>query len=173
MTGSLFQEGRKHNTISKGSLKEGGFMLRIPLLLFCALLTTTAVQADDESRPIGLVKTAAGDATILRDGRRLAAQPGYQLVQGDILTTGATGAMGVILRDDTILSLGPSTETRIEQFAFEPAGKNPGMVLRVARGVIGYLSGKIAKLAPGSVRLETPVATLGVRGTYLVARVVP
>ena len=81
--------------------------------------------------------------------------------------------MGVILRDDTILSLGPSTETRIEQFAFESAGQKPGMVLRVARGVIGYLSGRIAKLAPGSVRLETPVATLGVRGTYLVARVVP
>jgi hypothetical protein len=148
-------------------------MLRIPIMLLCALLAATAVMAEDESRSIGLVKTAAGDAAILREGRRIAAQPGYQLAQGDILTTGPTGAMGVILRDDTILSLGPSTETRIEQFVFESAGQKPGMVVRVARGIIGYLSGRIAKLAPGAVRLETPVATLGVRGTYLVARVAP
>jgi hypothetical protein len=158
---------------SKESPSKGGFVLRIPVLLLCALLVATAVMADDESRPIGLVKTATGDAAIVRDGRRIAAQPGYQLVRGDVLTTGATGAMGVILRDDTILSLGPSTETRIEQFVFETAGQKPGMVVRVARGVIGYLSGRIAKLASGAVRLETPVATLGVRGTYLVARIVP
>jgi hypothetical protein len=148
-------------------------MLRIAVMLICAMLAATAVKAEDESRPIGLVKTATGDAAILREGRRIAAQPGYQLVQGDVLTTGATGAMGVMLRDDTILSLGSSTETRIEQFAFEAAGQKPGMVVRVVRGVIGYLSGRIAKLAPGSVRLETPVATLGIRGTYLVVRVVP
>jgi hypothetical protein len=148
-------------------------MLRIPVLLLCALLTATVVKAEDESRSIGLVKTATGDAAILRDGRPIAAQPGYQLVKGDVLTTGPTGAMGVILRDDTILSLGPSTETRIEQFVFESAGQKPGMVVRVARGLIGYLSGRIAKLSPGAVRIETPVATLGVRGTYLAARVVP
>jgi len=148
-------------------------MLRIPIMMLCALLAATAVKAEDESRHIGLVKTAAGDAAILRDGRRIAAQPGYPLVQGDILTTGATGAMGVMLRDDTVLSLGPSTETRIEQFVFETAGQAPGMVVRVARGIIGYLSGRIAKLSPGAVRIETPVATLGIRGTYLAARVVP
>jgi hypothetical protein len=149
-------------------------MRRILVLLFCVLLAaTTALHAADESRPIGLVKTVAGDASIVRDGRRVAAQPGAQLVQGDVLSTGATGTMAVILRDDTMLSLGASTETRLEQFVFEPAQQRLGMVVRVARGVIGYLSGRMAKLAPGAVRLETPAATLGVRGTYLVARVAP
>jgi hypothetical protein len=149
-------------------------MMRISVLLFCVLLAaTTALHAADERRPIGLVKTAAGDASILRDGRRLAAQPGAQLVQGDVLSTGATGTMAVILRDDTRLSLGASTETGLEQFVFEPAEQRWGMVVRVTRGVIGYLSGRMAKLAPGAVRLETPSATLGVRGTYLVARIAP
>jgi hypothetical protein len=173
MIKSELNVGTEQNSNCRESPGEGGFMLRIPIMLFCALLAATAVMADDEGRSIGLVKTAAGDAAIVRDGRRLAAQPGYQLVQGDVLTTGPTGAMGVIMRDDTILSLGPSTETRIEQFVFESAGQKPGMVVRVGRGIIGYLSGRIAKLAPGAVRIETPVATLGVRGTYLVARVAP
>ena len=148
--------------------------MRILILVICALLATAfSVKAEDLRRPIGLVKTTTGEASILRDGRSIAAQPGYSLLQGDVLSTGAKGTMGVILRDDTILSMGSSTETRLEQFTYEPAKHNLGMVVRVAKGIIGYLSGRISKLAPGSVRLETPVATLGVRGTYLFARIVP
>lgn len=149
-------------------------MTRQMFLLLCALfVTATTVQAENNPATIGLVKVATGDAAILRDGRRIVARPGIQLVQGDVLSTGTKGSMGVILRDDTLLSLGASSETHLEQFVFEPANHKLGLVVRVAHGVIGYLSGRIAKLAPGSVRLETPVATLGVRGTYLVARIVP
>ena len=148
--------------------------MRILVLVLCALLATAfSVQAENPRRSIGLVKTVTGDASIQRDGRLIAAQPGNSLLEGDVLLTGAKGTMGVILRDDTILSLGSSTETRLEQFTFEPAEHKLGMVVRVAKGIIGYLSGKISKLSPGSVRLETPVATLGVRGTYLLARIVP
>lgn len=148
--------------------------MRVLVLVICATLATAfAVNAEDVSRPIGLVKTVTGDASIQRNGRNIAAHPGFPLIQGDVLHTGATGTMGVILFDDTILSLGSSTETRIEWFAFEPAEHKLGMFLRVARGIIGYVSGRISKLAPGSVRIETPVATLGVRGTYLYARIVP
>ena len=144
------------------------------LLLLCALfVTATTVRAENHPAPIGLVKVVTGDAAILRDGQRIVARPGIQLIQGDVLSTGAKGSMGVILRDDTLLSLGASSETRLEQFVFEPVNQKLGLVVRITHGVIGYLSGRIAKLAPGSVRLETPVATLGVRGTYLVARIVP
>lgn len=149
-------------------------MMRILIFVICALLATAlSVQAEDLRRSIGLVKTTTGDASILRDGRLIVAQPGFSLREGDVLQTGAKGTMGVILRDDTILSMGSSTEARLEQFSFEPAEHKLGMIVRVAKGIIGYLSGRISKLAPGSVRLETPVATLGVRGTYLFARIVP
>jgi len=148
--------------------------MRILVLVLCSLLATAfSVKAEDLRRPIGHVKTATGDASILRDDRLIPAQPGYSLLQGDVLITGAKSTMGVILRDDTILSMGSSTETRLEQFAFEPAEHKLGMVVRVSKGIICYLSGRISKLAPGSVRIETPVATLGVRGTYLLARIVP
>jgi len=148
--------------------------MRILVLVLCALLATAfSVKAEDPHRSIGLVKTATGEASILRDGRPIDAQPGYSLLQGDVLLTGAKGTMGVIFRDDTILSMGSATEIRLVQFDFEPAEHKMGMVVRVAKGIIAYLSGRISKLAPGSVRLETPVATLGVRGTYLFARIIP
>jgi hypothetical protein len=147
--------------------------MRITVVMICALLTSATLAAAEDDRPVGLVKTVSGEAFILREGRRLPALPGSGLVLGDVLSTGATGSLAVILRDDTALSLGPSTETRIEQFAFNPAEQKLGMVLRVTRGLFAYLSGRISRLAPGSVRIETPVATLGVRGTHLVARIVP
>ncbi len=146
----------------------------ITVLVLCALLSlASAAMADDPGRSIGIVKTATGEASVLRDGRRIAAQPGLSLARGDVLSTGATGTMGVILRDDTILSMGSSSEIHMEQFTFDPARHDLGMVMRVARGIIAYLSGRISRLAPGSVRIETPVATLGVRGTYLYARIEP
>jgi len=147
--------------------------MRITLLILCALLVGANFAAAEEARPIGLVKTASGEAFIVRDGRRLEAHPGLDLMLGDQLSTGKTGALGVILRDDTVISLGPATQTRLEQFVYEPAQGHLALVLRVTRGLIEYLSGKISKLAPGSVRIETPVATLGIRGTHLLARIEP
>lgn len=145
----------------------------IIILVFCALLASAAFAGAQEDHAVGLVKTASGKAFVLRDGRRMEALPGDRLLLGDILSTGATGKLGVILNDDTVLSLGPATEVRVQQFAFEPEQQKLGMVLRVTRGLVAYLSGKISKLAPGSVRIDTPVATLGVRGTHFVARIVP
>lgn len=147
--------------------------MRMTILILCTLLASATIAGAQDDRPLGVVKAATGEVFILRDGKRMSAIPGTGLVLGDTISTGATGTLGVLLRDDTVLSLGPSTETRIEQFAFEPAEQKLGMVLRVTRGLFAYISGRISKLAPGSVRIETPVATLGIRGTRLVARIVP
>lgn len=148
-------------------------VMRNLVLVLCLLLAAATVRAENVERVIGLVKVAGGDAAILRGKHRLEARPGNPLFQGDVLSTGAGGRLGVILRDDTTLSLGPSSEIRLERFDYSPAEQKLGMVLKFARGVMAYLSGKVAKLAPGAVRLETPVATLGVRGTYLAVRVEP
>ena len=107
----------------------------------------------------------------MREEKSLAAQPGLLLLQGDVLRTGSPGTLGVILRDDTTLSLGSQSEVRLVEFVFEPAEGKLGMVLRVSRGAISYVSGRIAKLAPEAARIETPVATLGIRGTRLAARI--
>lgn len=147
--------------------------MRLCLVIITMLLSCATSALAQEDRPVGSVKTASGESFILRDGHHLAALPGTALLQRDVLATGKHGTMGVILRDDTVLSLGPSSQAKIEQFAYEPHEGNLGMVLRVTRGVIEYLSGKISKLAPGSVRIETPVATLGIRGTRLLARIDP
>jgi hypothetical protein len=119
----------------------------------------------------GRIKVVSGEAFIVRGSELIPAQAGQALFQADSLRTGANGRLGVSLKDDTRLSLGPSSEARLDRFQFAPAEGQIGLVLRVARGIVTYISGRIAKLAPDSIRLETPGAIVGVRGTTLALRV--
>jgi len=121
----------------------------------------------------GHVKVASGSAFIVRQGTPTAAQPGQAVFAADALRTGADGGLGVTLNDDTRVSLGPNSEVRLERFAYAPAQGSLALVLNFVRGVATYVSGRIAKLAPESIRLETPAAIVGVRGTTLAIRVEP
>ena len=69
------------------------------------------------------------------------------------------------------MSLGPSSEVRLDTFRYAPAEGSVGLAMRFLRGIAVYVSGQIAKLAPDSIRLETPSAVVGVRGTSLAIRV--
>ena len=52
-------------------------------------------------------------------------------------------------------------------------GRNEGWMHAFMRGVAVYVSGRMAKLAPDSIRLETPSGIVGVRGTTVAVRVAP
>jgi len=121
----------------------------------------------------GRIKVASGSVFIVRAGALVPAQAGQEVFEADGLKTGADGRLGITLKDDTRVSLGPSSEVRVDRFVFAPAEGQMGLVLKVVRGVIGYVSGRIAKLSPDSIRLETPAAVVGVRGTTLALHVVP
>jgi hypothetical protein len=77
----------------------------------------------------------------------------------------------VILKDDTSLSLGPNSVVVVDQFLFAPAEGKLSLVTRMVQGTAVYISGIIAKLSPQSVRLETPNATIGTRGTRFLVKV--
>ena len=131
----------------------------------------TPVFAQQPPPAAGRVKVASGEAFIVRGTKNIPAKVGELVYESDSLRTGADGRVGVTLKDDTRVSLGPSSEVRVERFAYAPAEGRLGVVLKFARGVAAYVSGQIAKLAPDAVRLETPAAIVGVRGTSLGIRV--
>jgi hypothetical protein len=121
----------------------------------------------------GRIKVASGSAFVVRAGTAEPAQAGQLVYEADSLRTGADGRLGITLNDDTRVSLGPGSEMRLDRFAFAPADGQLGLVLRVVRGLVAYVSGRIARLAPDAIRLETPAAIVGVRGTTVALRVTP
>ena len=136
------------------------------------LASVTPVLAPQPSAA-GRIKVVSGSAFVFRDGRLVSAQAGQDVYASDRLRTGADGRIGVTLKDDTRLSLGPSSEVAIERFAYATSDGSLGLVLKFVRGVSAYVSGRIAKLSPDAVRLETPAAIVGVRGTSLAISVEP
>ncbi len=139
-------------------------------VLAMVLGTATPVVAQ-AAAPAGHVKTSSGAAFIVRNNATIAARPGAPVFETDTLRTGADGTVGITLKDDTRVSLGPASEVRIERYMYAPGEGGYAMVLRFARGVAAYVSGRMAKLAPDSIRLETPSAIVGVRGTTVAIRV--
>jgi len=119
----------------------------------------------------GRIKVVSGPVFIVRAAGTIQATAGQALFEADTLRTGADGRVGITLNDDTRISLGPGSEARLDQFVYAPADKRGSLVLKVVRGLIAYVSGRIAKLSPDGVKLETPNAIVGVRGTTLVLRV--
>src|SRR5688500_12555728 len=103
--------------------------------------------------PAGRIKTVSGTAFIVRGGKAITATPGQPVFASDNLRTGADGKLGVTLKDDTRLSLGPASELRVERFVYAPEAGGLSMVIKFMRGAAAYVSGRIAKLAPDAVRL--------------------
>jgi hypothetical protein len=139
----------------------------------CAIALVLAASLASAQEPVsaGRIKIASGSAFIVRANDTIPAQAGQDVYQADTLRTGNDGRLGLTLKDDTRLSLGPNSEIRLDRFAFAPAEGRLEFVLQVVRGVAAYVSGRIAKIAPDAVRLETPSAIVGVRGTTVVMRV--
>jgi hypothetical protein len=139
------------------------------LVLGC-LLPLPVVMAQ-EPAPAGRIKAVVGTASIVRGGQATPATLGAAVLESDVLRTGADGQLALMLKDETRLSIGPGTEITLATFTYVPAQTRLALVLRLARGALSYVSGRIAKLMPEAVRLETPASVIGVRGTHVLVRV--
>lgn len=141
---------------------------------FCVLALLFAAASPvmaQEPSAAGRIKVVNGSAFILRGSDTIPAKAGELVYAADGIRTGDAGSVGITLKDDTRLSLGPNSEVRLERYVYAPGSGGLGMVLKFVRGVAAYVSGRIARLAPDSIRLETPAAIVGVRGTSLAIRV--
>jgi hypothetical protein len=139
--------------------------------LVAVLGTALALLAAGEAagQDVGRVKTVRGTVHIERGGRRELVLVGTGVRQADTLVTGPDGAVGVTLADDTLLSAGPDSILAIDRFVYNGA-QPAALEAALTKGTLAVVSGRIAKQAPDAMRIRTPAAILGVRGTELVVR---
>lgn len=141
-------------------------MMRIYLITICVMLICCIGAAKAEEPRAGFVKNVSGQAFIERNKVMVPAKVKDRLMENDILVTGQNGAMGVILQDNSVMSLGSNTRLVISKFVFEPADEKLSFVAQIKKGTVVYLTGLIAKLNHSGVRFETPAVVCGIRGTH-------
>ncbi len=118
------------------------------------------------SAPIGRIESISGTAEATRaDGTKVTLQQGSSIFSGDVLETGGDSAIGIILADDSTLSLAESGRMVMDEVAYDPGAQDGNATISIVQGVFSFVSGQIAKTGPDAMVLKTPVATLGIRGT--------
>ena len=84
----------------------------------------------------------------------------------------ARGKVGIVFDDSTKVQVNENSRLVIDDFVYDPKSKDTGkLALNMASGTVRYASGAIAKNNPNSVAINTPTATVAVRGTDFTATV--
>jgi hypothetical protein len=125
------------------------------------------------SNPIGKVVAATGSVTIEHVNAvvvqaNLASQAGPTKVgdlvyQSDVVRTGADGRVSINFTDDTSFNLSNNASMTLNEFVYDPNGKSNSTLFNLSKGAFTFVAGKIAKT--GDMKIDTPVATMGIRGT--------
>lgn len=142
-------------------------MVRLVMLLVCCVVAMPAFAAD----PAGQIKTLDGSAKVVRGGVTLPLLAGADIYAADEIITGEKSRLGLILRDDTTLSMGPSSRMVVERLEFEPAADKLEQGLAFNAGTFSVQAGQIAKLAPNRTDIRTPQMSIGIRGTSFLVKV--
>jgi hypothetical protein len=154
-----------------------GFVLALASILAgpTQAQTDSAQPAVQElsAKPIGKVVSATGLVTIEHAGAvvvqaNLAGQAGRAKVgdlvyQGDVVQTGADGRLGINFTDGSSFNLSSNARMALNEFVYDPNGKSNSTMFNLTKGTFTFVAGNIAKT--GDMKVDTPVATMGIRGT--------
>lgn len=140
-------------------------MKRYLCMLVLASLTCLVMPVLAGENHAALVKSVNGDVSVRRQHDTVRATPGTTLRVSDRVITAPGASAAIVFRDGTLLTLGSGADILVRDYVFVPKDGEFAFSLYLAKGSAIYESGKIGKLSPQSVKVETPTATVGVRGT--------
>ena len=95
---------------------------------------------------------------------------GAAVQAGDVVSTGPDGSVGITFLDNSLLSAGPNSVLAVDRFAFDSTTHQGSFESSLRTGTLAVVSGKLAKQSPEAMKVRTPAAVLGVRGTEFLVR---
>ncbi len=118
--------------------------------------------------PVGAVDELSGDATITRmDGTVDTLEIGAPIFQGDIIETGENGAVNIVFSDETSFAVSEDARLTIDEYVFDPSTNEGSQNFSVLKGVFVFTSGLIGREDPDDVEIDTPIGSIGIRGTKI------
>lgn len=136
------------------------------MLLGAAAAGAGCPASAQEAAQAGAVRALQGTAAVVRTGGRSPLALADPVFSQDALETGPQGQLRVTFSDNTELTLGPNADVVIDEFIYAPAANRASAALRIAAGAARLLAGDVESVGgQQAVRITTPVATIGIRGT--------
>lgn len=133
-----------------------------------------AVGTQTDVSPVGTVQEVSGKATVTHpDGTTETVTIGTKIFQGDIIETDAQGAVNIHFIDDSSFAVSQNAKLAIDEYVFDPASQGGESNFSVLRGVFVFTSGLMGRDDPDDVHINTPVGSIGIRGTTIAGNIDP
>ena len=123
--------------------------------------------------PIGKIVVVEGNvtvehaATVVRQvsahGGAVRPKVGDLVYQGDLIQTGPDSKINLAFTDGTAFNVASNARMELNEFVYSPNGKNNSSLFSLVKGTFTFVAGKVAKT--GDMKIDTPAATMGIRGT--------
>ena len=120
-------------------------------------------SAPSGDKVVGHVVAMTGSASIIRNGVAIVVNTGDAIYRNDILQTGSNSTLGMVLDDGSAFNLAATTRFAVNELDYDPAGTSNLAALSLIQGGVSFIAGQIAPT--GDMKITTPVATIGIRGT--------
>ena len=105
----------------------------------------------------------SGSASIVRNGVAIVANIGDTLYQNDVVQTGSSSTLGMVLDDGSAFNLSANARFMLNDMVYDPAGSSNKSLFTLVQGAVSFVAGQIAPT--GDMEVATPVAVIGIRGT--------
>lgn len=154
----------------KLSTRYHAFMLSIVILFFLALIIQPKKTYAASDTSIGIITKINGSAyarTESSNEKRIL-NIGSNVYEKDIVVTEEKSSVILIFNDKTRFELGPKSELEATQYAYKGNASEDSMSIKVLKGAFRFVSGLVAKHKNESMKVRTPVVTIGIRGTQVV-----
>lgn len=125
------------------------------------------------STPIGVVQTSTqGTVTVTRAGTTtpVPLDPGDTIGLNDTIETGPGSKASILFDDNTEFTLGENSKLKVDDYVYNPDGNANKAHYSFLQGVFQYIGGLIDQKDPANVNIDTPVGSIGIRGTEFVAK---
>jgi fibronectin-binding autotransporter adhesin len=129
-------------------------------------------QADGNAaahQVIGHVTKLTGTATAIRNGVSIILNSGDNVEKGDVVASGSDSTLGLTFIDGTVFGLSSNARMVLNEMVYDPNGSNNSSLLSLVAGTITFVAGETAK--HGDMKVDTPVATMGIRGTAVLVEI--
>ena len=144
--------------------------MRFLVPIAAVTLALSLGPAAAEQITVGNAKVIVRTVTGAYEGEMRQLQLLDDVYHNELIETEEESATQLVFMDETTITLGPKSKIVLDKFVYDPDPSKAAFVMTATQGVFRFASGKLAKSV---YRINTPAATIGIRGTELVVSVLP
>lgn len=145
---------------------------RTLLAITTCVLASGYVLGATEAERAGVTLLAKGSVTASNSEGERDLERRSPVFESDTLTTGDDSRAQFRMKDGATLALQANTKLTLAEYRYDEEGKSDSAVMKMVTGGLRTITGAVGKGDPDAYRLETPLATIGVRGTVFEAELV-